>query len=587
MNYYDVDSDDEEEHPCSLNTIPVVFNNTKFIEYTSDDDKIPSMNTTIFTKRWMVKSIPMPSDYKRGMYIDDGPYDRVTYIISDFNFVFTERNARVLDLEGLTIFTNVKHRLVKRRTRKRIRGATVYVPREIVPPKHKSIVRMLTCDGVLFIKGLTYSSDAALWHVLCSFLNDRPNPNYLCYCTFKTFSNILLTLEYRCRVNRALILVNKLLAIGYYLVGNFNYVSPQCSLLGYLGDVLTSQVVAWTRISQIAMTSESPKIREAFVCMKRLLTVSWLTQERTDLSSDSIYKTLLKHEHVIAAIFCSCDICRPPPAAINQKRALTVKNWITNNKNRLSTDPNLDFRTRWNLDGNGSPEMPRLFHSINFPTVYRGIIRDRYLRQFYKFQNMVRFHVLTHTCSLQSDELLFFQWWNEFLFLYYLRLYLSKCVRHDYTQAVGMFSYYLKAFRLVACDIARGKCVNPSILDLCEKIAQIIERVTADSSMTCILREICNFNRLVRDSRHAWIFPHYLRDDTGLQGKVILEHILREKFISLRVDEPLLEHVGLLRSKILNETVKITFNEFTLRQLERSMWLENLLENGNRGAQYV
>ncbi|AGE09914.1 protein EE11 [Elephantid betaherpesvirus 1] len=575
MEYYDTDSEDEDE-PCSPTVTSVFSANNRLSCSSPKNEKTPL--TTVFTKKWLVKSIPMPSDYKRGIYAEDGPYDEVTYVLSGSNFTFTEKSAYVLDIDGLVTFTNLKHKVVRNK-RKTIRRAITYVPGDVLMRKHKSIVRVLTCDGVLFIKGLSFASDAALWHVLCSFLNDRPNPHYLCYCTFKTFANILLTLEYRCRVNRALILVNKLLAVGYYLVGNFNYVSPQCSLLGYLGDVLTAQVVAWSRLSQIAITSDSRKIREAFTCMKHLLTVSWLTHERTDLSSDSIYKTLLAHEHIIAGIFCKCDTCRPPPAAINHNTALRVKNWHENNKNRLATDPNLQFRTRWNIEVNGGPELPRLFHSINFPTMYRGILRDRYLRQFYKFQNMVRFHVLTHTCSLQADELLFFQWWNEFMFMYFLRLYLSKCVKSDYTQAVNMFTYYLKAFRLVVCDIARGKCVNPSISELCEKVAHIVDHLVEDTSMASLLREICNFNRIIRDPKHAWIFPHYLRDDTGLQGKVLLEHILRDKFLSLRLDDPLLEHVGLLRSKILNESVKITFNEFTLRQLERSMWLENLLEN--------
>ncbi|ALM25974.1 protein U4.5 [Proboscivirus elephantidbeta4] len=547
---------------------------------------IPGAIATVFPSKFLIKSIPLPSDYSETVYSDDFCFDEVTYLVTR-HITFTECRAPVLDLDGTVVIRNLKRRRAggassaasgpPRAPSTMIDRAVVKLPRGMLSIQQISTVRLLTCDGILFIKGLDFASDAMLWHILCSFLNRRPNTNYLCYCNFTTFSNILLTMNYRGKVNRYLLMVNKLLAMGYYIVGNFNYVTPDSSMLGYLGDVITAQVVAWSRLSRMAATSDSPKIAEAFRCIRNVLTVRWLRIDRTELSSDPIYRTLLAHEQLIAGIFCDCPVCRPPPRELNAHRSLTVKNWGYRNVHGLARDPNVDFRTRWNLAKKDCPEMPRLMHAINVPTICRGLQKDRYLTQFYKFQNVTRFHVLTHTCGLAVDDLLFVQWYNEFLFLYFLRLYLSRCIKLDYTRAVSMYTYYLKSFRHLVYEVSCGSCVHPSVTDLCDDLGAMLETLHADTSMTTLLKEICKFNRIVREPRHAWLFPRGMRDDTSVQGKVLVEYLLREKFPNIREDDPVLEHVGSLRSRVLNDTLQITFNEFSLRQLERSMWLQDVV----------
>ncbi|UVZ34357.1 protein ORF-B [Elephant endotheliotropic herpesvirus 3B] len=577
---------------------------------------IPGAIATVFPSKFLIKSIPLPSDYSEAVYTDDFYFDEVTYLVTK-HITFTEYKAPILDLDGTVVIRNLKRKRLgpaaaSRRPRAgeeedesggggnddgggqqeqqqqrppaaqrapptMIDRAVVKLPLGMLSIQQISTVRLLTCDGILFIKGLDFQSDAMLWHILCSFLNRRPNTNYLCYCNFTTFSNILLTMNYRGKVNRYLLMVNKLLAMGYYIVGNFNYVTPDSSMLGYLGDVITAQVVAWSRLSRMAATSDSPKIAEAFRCIRNVLTVKWLRIDRTELASDPIYRTLLAHEQLIAGIFCDCPVCRPPPRELNAHRSLTVKNWGYRNVHGLARDPNVDFRTRWNLAKKDCPEMPRLMHAINVPTICRGLQKDRYLTQFYKFQNVTRFHVLTHTCGLAVDDLLFVQWYNEFLFLYFLRLYLARCIKMDYTRAVSMYTYYLKSFRHLVYEVSCGPCVHPSVGDLCGDLGAMLETLNADTSMTTLLKEICKFNRIVREPKHGWLFPRGMRDDTGVQGKVLVEYLLREKFPNIREDDPVLEHVGSLRSKVLNETLQITFNEFSLRQLERSMWLQDVV----------
>lgn len=509
-------------------------------------------------------------------------YDRVAYVFSGTSRIhYVEHASQRLCIDDLFVYSNRKKRKLTNDDYKRCSLLTCRIPPKIISQRQQDLATLLTCDGDLFIRGLTFESDCRLWKVLDMFLSrfnrldDVRIYKYLPIGTLSNYIETLRMLQYRPGVPGFVMVVNKLLCLGYYFMGAFSARHQRHSLTRYLIDLVLETQACWSLMKQKAKKTTNDKIKEAFACCERILMRS--RTNSPNFLCDKTYINMLETEHIIAGILCECPTCRPthrthPALKRSSRRGQPAYRGLARkivmlpfNVVHLVSLPEANNRILHNLHASFIP-IPMLHHATNLDAVVKQLKYDRFMSAFYdmKVISAPLIHMQMPS-SVSAEESEFMALFNNMLFTHYLSLQMKKFFKLDFRSFFYILYYYMRLCRRMLARDSVNSCIqtkNCFLYALDTMLTQLNGHVTQRLLGDIIYR----LNVLIKNPSYDCLYPFNIRSDTSHQARVLLDFALDAA--DLYTDDEALRHVYEERKDALLGIRNVNFNRYTLRYPE-------------------
>lgn len=520
---------------------------------------------------------PTSPNYEYRCYM--GPrYAQVTYVFSGTRMLnYSETNAATLRISDMVMVKKQKRARIGFTNTEPYLTLTCYIPLSVMTIQRQCIASVLTCNGDLGIKGLTYVSDSILWHVLYGLLNRTYFP-ILLYCpigTFSHFMHVLQNLRYEPNVTRCTTVINKLLCLGYYFMGAFSSRHQKHSITRYLLDIVLEAQACWNVMKIAACNTKSMKVKEAYKYLCYHICPREAPSHLPDFLDEQTYTKLLMIEAVVTNVLCGCPDCKPTFKEVQKKsrtgrmvsKHMGLDKFAYSAKFDVVIMPNVPEVNRRILKNSHEAAvcMPVLYHVDSLENIHQTLKQDNYMERFYTAKYLGDLLVMNNLDTNDDDVAEFFTTYSNFMFLCFLGVQVKKFYKMDIKSFYCIYFYYLRLLRRLITVDFRDDSYNG---DNCvaKMLDPLLESMCTNKITQALLGEIVKkFYNMSNAGHFLLLIPESVRDNTSHQARALLDYLIETDRL---YDDPTLNRVLERRRALLEGQEEINVNRYTLQNPE-------------------